>query len=160
MHILSISCCSLIIDNNAEAESAADQNKDPVDFRMQIFEPRAAVTLAKAASMAGWGNAPAEGRARGVAYLERGRTLSSGICEISIDEQTGKIKGHHFWSAHDSGIVIQPDSIIAQSEGGVVMGLYSVLDEKIDIVNGVVQQYPVRHRDCMKDEVVVVEQVK
>ncbi len=121
-------------------EIAADQNKDPIEFRMQILEPRAAATLAKAASMAGWGNAPAGGRARGVAYLERSRTLSSGICEISIDEENGKIKVHHFWSAHDAGIVIQPDSVIAQIEGGVVMGLSSVLDEKIDIVNGEVQQ--------------------
>ncbi len=121
-------------------EIAADQNIDPVEYRKRLLEPRALATLEKVASMANWGETLPEGRAQGVAFLERSNTLSSGICEISFDKDSGKIKVHHFWSAHDAGIVIQPDSVLAQIEGGVVMGLSSALDEQITIVNGEVQQ--------------------
>jgi len=121
-------------------EIAADQKIDPVAFRRKILEPRALATLEKAAEMANWGKSMPKGRARGVAYLERSRTLSTGICEISLDRSTGKIKVHHFWSAHDAGIIIQPDSVIAQIGGGIVMGLSSVFNEQINIVNGEVQE--------------------
>ncbi len=121
-------------------ELAAKQNTDPIEFRKKILEPRALATLEKVAAMANWGKSLPKDRARGVAFLERSRTFSSGICEISLDSETGKIKVHHFWSAHDAGIVIQPDSVKAQIEGGVVMGLSSVFNERITIVNGEVQQ--------------------
>ena len=121
-------------------ELAAKQNTDPVEFRKRMLEPKPLATLEKVAEMANWGKPLANNRAQGVAFLERSRTFSSGICEISLDRKTGKIKVHHFWSAHDAGIVIQPDSVMAQIEGGIVMGLSSVFNEQITIVNGAVQQ--------------------
>lgn len=139
-------------------EIATDQNIDPIEFRLRMLEPRSAATLEKVASMANWGGTLAEGRAMGVAYLERSQTLSSGICEISVDREAGKIKVHHFWSAHDAGIVIQPDSVIAQIEGGVVMGLSSLFNEKITIINGEVQQnnfndYPIIRMNELPDTI-------
>ena len=121
-------------------ELAAKQKTDPIEFRRRILEPKPLATLNKVASMANWWESLSSGRARGVAFLERSRTFSSGICEISLNRKTGKIKVHHFWSAHDPGIVIQPDSVKAQIEGGIVMGLSSVFNEQITIVNGEVQQ--------------------
>jgi isoquinoline 1-oxidoreductase beta subunit len=75
-----------------------------------------------------------------MAFLERSGSLSTGICEISADRATGKIRVHHFWSAIDAGIVIQPDNVKAQMEGGILMGISSVLYERITIENGMVQQ--------------------
>ena len=121
-------------------ELAAKQNTDPVEFRKRMLEPKPLATLEKVAAMANWGKSLPKGHAQGVAFLERSRTFSSGICEISLNRKTGKIKVHHFWSAHDAGIVIQPDSVMAQIEGGIVMGLSSVFNEQITIVNGEVQQ--------------------
>ncbi len=121
-------------------EIAAEQNTDPVEFRKKILEPKPLATLEKVATMANWGKSLPSGRARGVAFLERSRTFSSGICEISLDRSSGKIRVHHFWSAHDAGVVIQPDSVVAQMEGGIVMGLSSIFNEQITIVNGEAQQ--------------------
>lgn len=123
-------------------EVAADQGVDPVEFRRRLMKnsPRALATLEKAAEMANWGGPVPEGRARGVAFLERSGTLSTGICEISVDESTGKIRVHHFWSANDAGVVVHPDNAIAQVEGGIVMGMSSVLKEQLTIVNGETQQ--------------------
>ncbi len=123
-------------------EIASDHGKDPVALRKSLMEnsPRALATLEKAAEIAKWEEPLAEGRAKGVAFLERSGTLSTGICEISLDRSTGKIKVHHFWSASDAGVVIQPDNVKAQMEGGIIMGMSSVLKEQITIKDGHVQQ--------------------
>ena len=123
-------------------EIAHDQGIDPVDFRRKLMvnSPRALATLEKAAAISNWDQATPSGRAKGVAFLERSGTLSTGVCEISVDRETGKIKVHHFWSANDAGVVIQPDNVKAQMEGGIIMGMSSVFKEQLTIKNGVVEQ--------------------
>lgn len=121
---------------------AADQGIDPLDMRRKLMAnyPRALRTLEKAAEMANWSTPPAEGRARGIAFGERSGALCTGICEISVNRATGKIKVHHFWSAVDGGIMVQPDNAKAQMEGGILMGMSSVLTEHISISKGEIQQ--------------------
>ena len=53
---------------------------------------------------------------------------------------TGSIKAHHFWIALDVGMIIQPNNVKAQMEGGIIMGMSSVLKEQITIVDGQIQQ--------------------
>jgi isoquinoline 1-oxidoreductase beta subunit len=89
--------------------------------------------------MSGWSEPTGEGRAKGVAFVEHG-SLGTGVCEISVNGQTGQIRVHHFWVALDPGIAVQPDNIIAQMEGGIIMGMSSVLKERITISDGRVQQ--------------------
>ena len=121
---------------------AHDQGIDPVDMRRGLMKksPRALATLEKAAEMSKWKEPVEAGRARGVAFLERSGTLSSGVCEISVNRETGRIRVHHFWTAHDAGVVVHPDNVRAQIEGGIIMGMSSVLKERIDVVDGEVQQ--------------------
>ncbi|NAS12068.1 xanthine dehydrogenase family protein molybdopterin-binding subunit [Poritiphilus flavus] len=122
-------------------EIALDQSIDPVDLRRKLMakSPRALATLEKAAEISGWGSPVAEGRAKGVAFVEHG-SMGTGICEISVDRNTGNIKVHKFWIALDAGVVVQPDNVKAQMEGGIIMGMSSVLKEQITIVDGRVQQ--------------------
>lgn len=121
---------------------AHDQGVDPVEYRSRLMQkfPKALATLEKAAEIANWGNSSTQARAKGVAFLERSGTLSTGICEISVDESTGKIRVHHFWSAHDAGVIVQPDIVKAQIEGGIIMGMSSVFSEQLTIQNGEIQQ--------------------
>jgi len=121
---------------------AHGQGVDPVDFRRKLMadSPRALATLEKAADMSNWSSPSSEGRAKGVAFLERSGTLSTGVCEISLNRETGKIKVHHFWSANDAGVVIQPDNVKAQMEGGIIMGMSSVFKEQLTIKDGAVEQ--------------------
>ncbi len=118
-------------------EVAHAQGTDPVAFRRKLMSdsPRALATLDKAAEMAGWGDPPKEGRAKGVAFVEHG-SLGTGICEISLNAQTGVIRVHHFWIALDAGVVVQPDNVKAQMEGGIIMGMSSVFKERITIEDG------------------------
>ena len=70
------------------------------------------------------------------------------MAEISLDRKSGKIKVHNYWTAADPGLVIQPDSVLAQLEGAAVWGLSVALLEELTIKGGAVQQtnyheYPV-----------------
>ncbi|MGI9548032.1 MAG: xanthine dehydrogenase family protein molybdopterin-binding subunit, partial [Flavobacteriaceae bacterium] len=122
-------------------EIALDQGADPMDLRRKLMakSPRALATLEKAEEMSGWKDSSAAGRAKGVAFVEHG-SLGTGVCEISVNLKTGKIRVHHFWIALDAGVIVQPDNVKAQMEGGIIMGMSSVLKEQITIVNGNVQQ--------------------
>ncbi len=121
---------------------AMDQGIDPVELRRKLMvkSPKALATLEKVVEMANWDTPSAAGRAKGVAFLERSGTLGTGICEISVNRNTGKIKVHHFWSAIDAGVIVQPDNVKAQMEGGILMGMSSVLKERITMVDGRIQQ--------------------
>lgn len=122
-------------------EIALDQGTDPVELRRKLMvkSPRALATLEKAAEISNWDSPVAGGRAKGVAFVEHG-SMGTGICEISVDRSSGNIKVHHFWIALDAGVVVQPDNVKAQMEGGIIMGMSSVLKEQITIVDGKVQQ--------------------
>ncbi len=123
-------------------EIAHDRGIDPVALRRKLMSksPRALATLEKAVSMSKWDEPSLPGRAKGVAFVERSGSLGTGICEISVDDKTGKIKVHHFWNAVDAGVIVQPDNVKAQMEGGILMGISSVLYEQLTIVDGAVQQ--------------------
>jgi isoquinoline 1-oxidoreductase beta subunit len=122
-------------------EVAHDQGLDPIALRRKLMvkAPRALATLDKAAEISDWDAPLTEGRAKGVAFVEHG-SLGTGVCEISVDRSTGTIKVHRFWIALDAGVVIQPDNVKAQMEGGIIMGISSVLKEQITLVDGQVQQ--------------------
>ena len=122
-------------------EVAFAQHMDPLALRKKLMakSPRALATLEKAAELARWETPSQEGRAKGISFVEHG-SLGTGICEISVDQKTGKIKVHHFWIALDAGLIIQPDNVKAQMEGGIIMGISSVLKEQITIRDGRVQQ--------------------
>lgn len=123
-------------------EIAHDQKKDPYKFRQYLMRnhPRALKVLDTAAQMSNWGKKLPEGHAMGIAFGERSGSLTAGVCEISLDKESGKIKVHHVWAALDAGVVVQPDNAIAQTEGSILMGLSTVFHESITIQNGKVQQ--------------------
>ncbi len=121
-------------------EIAASQQIDPYKFRKGLMKkfPRALKVLDTAAEMSKFSDQAIAGRAKGIAFAERSGSLCAGVCEISVEE--GKIRVHRIWAALDAGLVVQPDNVIAQTEGSILMGLSSVLYESITFKNGRVQQ--------------------
>ena len=59
---------------------------------------------------------------------------------MSLDRVSGQINLHNVWCAIDSGIAVQPDNVVAQTESSIVYGLGVALSERITIKNGVVEQ--------------------
>lgn len=137
---------------------ARGEGIDPVELRRTLLggSPRAVAVLDEVAEMAGWGGQPPSGRARGVAFVERSGTLAAGVAEISLDEDSGRIRVHRFWCAADGGIVVQPRNARAQIEGGIVNGLSTALFERLTVRDGRVEQsnfhdYPILRMSDMPD---------
>lgn len=122
-------------------EVAKREGLDPLVLRRKLMTnaPKALATLEKAAEISEWETPPTEGRAKGMAFAEHG-SLGTGVCEISVNTDTGKIMVHRFWIALNAGLIVQPDNVKAQMEGGVIMGISSVLREKISVKDGKIQQ--------------------
>ena len=122
-------------------ELAHKRGIDPLAFRLELLKgtPRAYKAVERVAQMAEWGR-KRDGRALGVAYLDYSGSQVAGIAEISLDRASGQIKVHHFWCTLDCGVAIQPDNVIAQTEGSIVYGLGMTLSERISIKNGAVEQ--------------------
>ena len=122
-------------------EIAVRNGVDPLKFRLQLLgkAPRAVAVVERVAAMANWGR-KVEGRGFGIAFLDYAGSQVAGIVEISLDRKTGKIKVHNFWCAIDCGVAVQPDNIIAQTEGSAIYGLGLALSERISIRDGAVEQ--------------------
>lgn len=122
-------------------ELAHKRGADPLAFRLELLKgtPRAYKAVERVAQMAEWGK-KREGRALGLAYIDYSGSQVAGIAEVSLNRATGQIKVHNFWCTIDCGIAVQPDNIIAQTEGSTVYGLGMTLSERISIKNGAVEQ--------------------
>jgi isoquinoline 1-oxidoreductase subunit beta len=131
-------------------EIANAQNKDPVEFRLALLtdEPRAQAVIKAVVDKSGWGKPVADGHALGFSYAKVVETYVAAVGEVSFDAKTGIVHAHKFWVALDPGVVVNPDSVLAQTEGNIIFGLSQTLKEQVSIQGGEVQQnnfydYPV-----------------
>jgi isoquinoline 1-oxidoreductase beta subunit len=123
-------------------EVAAKRGIDPVALRLELLKntPRGRAVVERVAAMANWGGKPADGRARGFAFIDYSNSLLGGIAEISVDRASGTIKVHDFWCVMDCGIPVHPDNVMAQTESSIVYGLGMALTERITVKDGAVEQ--------------------
>ncbi len=119
-------------------ELAHAAGMDPVEFRLRHLRhnPRAHGVVKKAAEKAGWNQPLPEGRARGIASHYSFGSYVAHVAEVSVDRETGASKVHRVVSAVDCGPVVNPDTIRAQIEGAVTMGLSAALKEKVEFAGG------------------------
>ncbi|MGC1303198.1 MAG: xanthine dehydrogenase family protein molybdopterin-binding subunit, partial [Caulobacteraceae bacterium] len=123
-------------------ECAHAAGKDPVAYRRALLHdnPRALGVLNLAAEKMGWGASPTGERVgRGIAL---GAPFGSYVCtalEIEVSPQ-GEIRLRRSVTAIDCGIAINPNTIEAQIQGGLVFGWTAALYSQITHQNGVVQQ--------------------
>jgi len=135
------------------AESFIDElahaaGRDPFEFRRAMLEkqPRHKAVLELAAERAGWGKPLPQGRARGIALAESFASYVAQVAEVSIED--GKPRVHRVVIAADVGTVVNPDTVVAQMESGMVYGLSAALFGRITFKDGKVEQsnfhdYPV-----------------
>lgn len=114
---------------------------DPLEFRLRNlpdteFGQRMKNTLKAVAALAHWDTPPAPGHAYGLACSADAGTCVAQIAEVSVD--AGQVVVHHVYAAVDCGQVINPDGVIAQTEGGIMMGVGSTLIEALTVVDGAV----------------------
>ncbi|MBX6323612.1 MAG: xanthine dehydrogenase family protein molybdopterin-binding subunit [Rhodospirillaceae bacterium] len=121
-------------------ELAHAAGQDPFAFRQRQLagKPRHLAVLEKAAAMAGWDSPPAQGRFRGIAMHESFGSIVAQVVEISIDGDGLRV--HRVDCAVDCGVAVNPDTIVAQMESGIVYGLTAALFGEITIRDGRVEQ--------------------
>jgi CO/xanthine dehydrogenase Mo-binding subunit len=58
------------------------------------------------------------------------------VAEVSVDTETGHVKVHHIWGAHDAGKALNPLAVEGQLEGSWHMGLGQALSEQMKYYEG------------------------
>jgi isoquinoline 1-oxidoreductase beta subunit len=121
-------------------ELASAGGQDPLALRRSLLteHPRHLGVLNLAADKAGWDRPPKNGRHRGIAVAESFGSYVAQVAEISIDE--GQVRVHRVVCAVDCGQVINPDTVVAQMESGIIFGLTATLKSAITIAEGRVEQ--------------------
>jgi isoquinoline 1-oxidoreductase subunit beta len=122
-------------------ELARKAGKDPVDFRRSMLDkqPRFLAALNLAAEKSGWGQPLPARVGRGVSVQPSFGSFIATVVEAEVDE-LGEVKLRRVTCAVDTGIAVNPDTVVAQLEGGLIFGLTAALYGEITIDKGRVQQ--------------------
>ena len=124
-------------------ELAHAAGKDPLEFRKALVTgmPRMRKAMDLAAVKAGWGTPLPAGHARGIALSPPSffQTPVVQIAEVSVGADRS-VRLHRIVCALDCGIVVNPDTVEAQIEGGFVYGITAALKGKITVKDGRVEE--------------------
>src|ERR1700730_669343 len=109
-------------------ELAKKAGKDPVDFRRAMLgkNPRLLAALNLAAEKSGWGQQLPARAGRGVCVQPSFASFIATVVEAEVDDK-GEVNLRRVISAVDTGIAVNPDTIMAQLQGGLVFGLTAAL---------------------------------
>lgn len=119
-------------------EMAHAAGRDPLEFRLGLLKnkPRARRVLQIAAEKAGWGKPLPAGWSLGIAHHFAFGSYVAQAAAVSVDRKTRKVKVRKVVCVVDCGAVVNPDTVTAQMEGGIVFGLSAALKEKVQFARG------------------------
>lgn len=122
-------------------ELAHAAGKDPVEYRLKLLEknPRAAATLKDAAAKIGWGEKLGPRKGRGVATGAPFGSWVTAAVEVEVSPQ-GEIKITRAVSSVDCGVMMNPNTVEAQIQGGLIFGWTMALYGALTYENGAAQQ--------------------
>ena len=122
-------------------ELAAQTKTDPVQYRRALLgkTPRALNVLDVATKAAGWGGpALPTGQGRGVSVMHAFGSFFSIVVDVAVDN--GEVLVKRVVCAVDCGMVVNPNTIEAQVQGGIIFGITGALYGEITIEEGRVVQ--------------------
>ena len=122
-------------------ELARKANMDPVAFRLGMLDgtPRLKAALKLVAEKSGWGSPLPTRVGRGVSVQPSFGSFIATVVEAEVDD-VGDVHLRHITCAVDTGIAVNPDTIMAQLQGGLIFGLTAALWGEVTIEKGRVQQ--------------------
>lgn len=132
---------NLVVLESFIDELAAKAGKDPLQYRLAILKKnqRAHHVLSRAAELAGWGQAMPAHSGRGIALLNAWGTYMAQVVDLSVSP-SGSISVQRVVCVVDCGVVVNPDTVTAQMQGGINFGLTAALYGDITLDKGQVQQ--------------------
>jgi nicotinate dehydrogenase subunit B len=117
-------------------ELAGAASVDPVAFRLaHLADPRARAVIEAVAKKAGWkaGENGGGTRGRGIGFA-RYKNLASYVAvvaEVEVDRSSGMVRVPRVTAAVDAGLIINPDGLTNQIEGGIVQSVSWTLKEEV-----------------------------
>jgi isoquinoline 1-oxidoreductase beta subunit len=122
-------------------ELAAAAKQDPVAYRIALLakSPRARAVLELAAAKAGWGQALPAGIGRGVSLQFVFGTYMAVVADVEV-ARSGEVRVRRLICALDCGTAVNPDTVQAQVQGGLLFGVTAALYGEITLKNGRVVQ--------------------
>ena len=122
-------------------ELAHSAGKDPYLYRRLLLanHPRQCAVLDLLIEKAHWGKASVAGAFQGLAIHESFGSIVAQVAEVSV-KSSKEIRVHKVVCVIDCGMIVNPDTIEAQMESGIVYGLSAALYGAITFKNGQVQQ--------------------
>jgi isoquinoline 1-oxidoreductase subunit beta len=122
-------------------ELARKANKDPVAFRRDMLgkTPRIRHVLDIAAEKSNWAEPLPPRVGRGVSVQPTFATSIATVVEAEVDT-AGDVYIRRVTLAVDCGLAVNPDTVVAQVQGGIIFGLTAALYGEITLENGRVQQ--------------------
>ncbi|MBN7812278.1 xanthine dehydrogenase family protein molybdopterin-binding subunit [Algoriphagus sp. H41] len=141
--------------------------KDPIEFRLENLEdPRARAVLEKLAEKADWKSRQKTAlNGFGIAYSRYKNSTSyfAALAEVDIDKANQTYRLKKLTGVIDSGLVINPDGLRNQCEGGMIQSAsWSMLEEVRYDGNGIISEnwssYPIlRMMDVPEVEVHLID---
>jgi nicotinate dehydrogenase subunit B len=115
-------------------ELAAAAEIDPLEFRLRhLSDPRAIAVLRIAAEQSGWGTSLPAGVSLGLAFAQYENDVAyvATVAQVHVDTSSGAIRVQRIVTAHDCGLIINPDGLRNQIEGNVLQSLSRALYEEV-----------------------------
>jgi isoquinoline 1-oxidoreductase beta subunit len=116
-------------------ELALEAGKDPLDFRRQYLkDERLQKLIDKMEEVSGWKNRK-KGEGYGVAITECFASTVGQVVKVS-KAANGGVKIDQVWAVMDCGWYVNPDTVRAQVEGAIVMGLGAATIHQVKFKDG------------------------
>ena len=117
-------------------ELALIANQDPLAFRLQhLSNARAINVLQKLGSVSEWSSRPNPGNGlgwgMGFAQFKNISSYLGVVVQVKVDAESSQIRLNRAIAVCDAGLVINPDGLRAQIEGGIVQSASWTLNEKL-----------------------------
>jgi len=117
-------------------ELAVAANADPVEFRLRhMKDPRARAVIEAAAGKAGWqaGRKGDGARGRGIGFAQYKNLAAyvAVVADVEVDRRTGNVRVVKTVAAVDAGLIINPDGVVNQIEGGIIQSTSWSLKESV-----------------------------
>ncbi len=122
-------------------ELASAARQDAVAYRRMLLDrnPRARAVLDLVAEKSGWGQPLPKGSGRGVALQYVFGSYLAQVAEVEVSSE-GNVRVRRVVCAMDCGTVVNPDTVQAQLQSGVIFGATAALYGEITLKNGRVEQ--------------------
>ena len=122
-------------------ELALKAGKDPVAFRLAHLDgtPRLKAIVETVAKRSNWGSKLPARVGRGICAQFAFGTYIATVCEAEVDD-SGHVRIRQVHSVIDAGRIVNPDTLMAQVQGGLMFGFTAALYGDITVKDGRVQQ--------------------